>query len=165
MNYINRRQVWEEVWSASMEPTIPKGGNLVVDRYYYATNPLGRWDIVIIVVNHEQISFFPKRTAVEIPDFSNGARKVEMIPNFCFVTRILGLPGEDISLSNGVVTVNDNLEQMPKDLQVTYQGLEIPPKKIPDLSVFFVNDNWRVGVDSRHTGPIPMEFIVGKVVR
>jgi signal peptidase I len=165
MSTISRRQVWEDVWSPAMEPAIAKGSHLIVDRYYYAMNPLTRWDIVVIAVNHQQIPYFPKRTIVEVPDFGQGAKKVEMIPNFCFVTRVLGLPGETISLNNGTVGFDHSQQELPQDLRHTFQGLEIQPKKIAENSFFTINDNWRLGVDSRHFGPIPTEFIVGKVVR
>jgi signal peptidase I len=166
MHSISRRQVWKDVWSAAMEPTLKKGNNLVVDRFYYASNSIERWDIVIIAVNYEQIDFLPRSVTVSIPPKFGRTPTVSGPPNFCYVKRVVGLPNEKIELRNKRFLINDIEHDYPGDILPLYDG-HFPKPHIHSVStdhVFLVSDNLGIGVDSRHFGTIPTEFIIGKVV-
>jgi signal peptidase I len=149
-----------------MEPTIKKGADLVVDRFHYASADIERWDIVIIAVNYEHVEFLPRNITVNMPAGFGPHRTSDGPANFCFVKRIAGLPGEQIEFSSNRLIVNGHPEPYPSDIQTLYrEHFETSiASKIPGDSVFLLSDNLRVGVDSRHYGPIPTECIIGRVV-
>ena len=90
------------------------------------------------------------------------------------VKRVIGLPGETISLSgNGYVLINGKrLDEtwLPESQQgTTYPGPSGSPYslqrpyKIPANHYFMMGDNRGDSCDSRFWGPIPKSLIVGKV--
>jgi signal peptidase I len=90
------------------------------------------------------------------------------------VKRIIGLPGETISLSgNGYVRINGKrLDEtwLPASKQgSTYPGPSgtayslAHPFTIPAGDYFVMGDNRGISCDSRYWGPIPKSSIVGKV--
>jgi signal peptidase I len=89
------------------------------------------------------------------------------------VKRVIGLPGETISLSGGQVYINGKPLAEPW-LPASVQRSTTPgpgkqpyalhkPFKIPAHDVFVMGDNREDSCDSRYWGPIPESTIVGKV--
>lgn len=91
-----------------------------------------------------------------------------------FLGRIVGKPGDTISISKRIVYRNGN----PLDSQIfpMFDSKTIPlipPQKteydemekltVPDKSFFVLADNVEIGVDSRTLGTIPENLIVGKL--
>jgi len=140
--------------SGSMEPTLNIGDRIVVDKLSYDLHGVGRGDIVVFAR----------------PPAENCAGA----PVSDLVKRVIGLPGETISLSgNGYVLINGKrLDEtwLPKSVQgTTYPGPSgtpyslVHPYKIPAHDYFMMGDNRGDSCDSRFWGPIPKSLMVGKV--
>ena len=140
--------------SGSMEPTLNIGDRIVVDKLSYDLHGVGRGDIVV----------FARPPAEDCA----GA------PVSDLVKRVIGLPGETISLSgNGYVLINGkrlNETWLPTSVQgTTYPGPSgtpyslSHPYKIPADDYFMMGDNRGDSCDSRFWGPIPKSLMVGKV--
>jgi signal peptidase I len=140
--------------SGSMEPTLNIGDRIVVDKLSYDLHGVGRGDIVV----------FARPPAEDCA----GA------PVSDLVKRVIGLPGETISLSgNGYVLINGkrlNETWLPTSVQgTTYPGPSgtpyslSHPYKIPANDYFMMGDNRGDSCDSRFWGPIPKSLMVGKV--
>lgn len=89
------------------------------------------------------------------------------------VKRVMALPGEKISVTDGVVTVynaqnpegfnpDDNIEYSETAKDDYTQG-EIKMLSIPENYVFVMGDNRGNSLDSRNFGPINVDEIVGKL--
>jgi signal peptidase I len=139
--------------SGSMEPTLQVGDRIVVDKLAFHLHSIDRGDIVVFT---------------RPPAENCGGEPVSDL-----VKRVIGLPGETISLSNGYVDINGKrLDE--KWLPASVQGVSDPgpagpayslahPYLIPANHYFVMGDNRRESCDSRYWGPINRNTIVGKV--
>jgi signal peptidase I len=142
--------------SGSMEPTLQIGDRILVDKLAYHLHSVHRGDIVVFSR--------PK-------DEDCGGTPVNDL-----VKRVIGLPGETISLTKGsksYVEINGKRLNEPW-LPSSAQGMSFPgpagpnyslnnPYKIPANHYFVMGDNRTESCDSRYWGPIPRSLIVGKV--
>ncbi len=139
--------------SGSREPTLQIGDRIVVDKLSYDLHGVGRSDIVVFSrPPHEHCAGPP------VPDL---------------VKRVIGLPGETISLSGGKVYIDGRLLNQPwlppsAQDSTTPGPSEAPyslhrPFKVPPAEVFVMGDNREESCDSRYWGPIRESTIVGKV--
>jgi len=90
-------------------------------------------------------------------------------PDIDFIKRIIGLPGEKITIRDQQVYLNDNLFE-ERYLNVPtpvfpggfmQEGLTVT---IPENSYFVMGDNRPGSSDSREFGFVPMENIIGRVI-
>ena len=79
------------------------------------------------------------------------------------VKRIIGLPGENIEIKNGIVLINGSelhqKYQYPSELSNS-----MPEQQIPGDSIFVLGDNRDHSADSRSYGPIKINVIRGKLL-
>ncbi|MFZ6757907.1 signal peptidase I [Undibacterium sp. Ji50W] len=82
-----------------------------------------------------------------------------------YVERIMGLPGEQVSMRDGRVLINGKaiadehaFHDLSKPEQVSNQQFTVPPD-----SYFVLGDNRNASLDSRHFGPVPAEKIYARV--
>jgi signal peptidase I len=139
--------------SGSMEPTLMIGDRIVVDKLSYRVHAVGRSDIVVFSRPADERCAGP--------------------PVADLVKRVIGLPGETISLSGGQVYIDKKLLPEPwLPLSVRHATTPGPssapyalhqPFTIPAHDVFVMGDNRGNSCDSRWWGPIPESTIVGKV--
>lgn len=84
-----------------------------------------------------------------------------------YIKRIIGLPGDVISVKNGKVYINNSLlveSYLPEDYQ-TFGGNFAGENQvviIPENQYFAMGDNRSHSSDSRDWGPVPKENIIGK---
>ncbi len=139
--------------SGSMEPTLQVGDRIVVDKLSYHLHGVDRGNIVVFST--------PPNENCAGPPVAN------------LVKRVIGLPGETISLSGGRVVINGRVLPEPwlpaSEQHTTYPGPSSAPYalhqpyRIPSGDVYVMGDNRMLSCDSRYWGPIKKSTIVGKV--
>lgn len=127
------------VEGASMYPTFENGDYLVVDELSYRFGTPERGSVLVFR--------YPKN------------------PSKSFIKRVIGLPGEIVSIKGGKVTVMSG--KYPKGL--TLDEPYITLTKTDDLTYtlgqgeyFVMGDNRAQSADSRMWGPVGSEHIVGR---
>jgi signal peptidase I len=139
--------------SGSMEPTLKVGDRIVVNKLSYHLHGVDRGNIVVFTTPPDENCAGP--------------------PVSDLVKRVIGLPGEIISLHDGSVFIDGHLLPepfLPPDVRDdTYPGPSNNayslhhPYRIPPGDVFVMGDNRPQSCDSRYWGPIRESTIVGKV--
>jgi signal peptidase I len=143
--------------TGSMEPTLQVGDRILVNKLSYHLHGVHRGDIVVF--NR------PKTENCGGPAVND------------LVKRVIGLPGETISTSDGYVDINGrrlNESWLPPSHQgITGEGPAgnpagatanlSAPYKIPANDYYVMGDNRMDSCDSRFWGPVPGNLIVGKV--
>jgi signal peptidase I len=139
--------------SASMEPTLQVGDRIVVDKLSYHLHGVDRANIIVFST--------PPKEDCAGPPVSD------------LVKRVIGLPGETISLGGGRVYINGKYLPEPwlpqSDQNVTEPGPGGTayslhrPYRIPSGYVYVMGDNRQFSCDSRYWGPVRESTIVGKV--
>lgn len=131
-----------------MEPTIRAGQMVLLNHNAYKRMDPKRWDVV----------FF---------------EPVVDDPGALWVMRIVGLPGETISITENGIMVNGQLCPLPNGATWKYApvslqpGTAIPAKfpfVIPTNACFVLGDNATNSYDSRFWGSLPRNKIKGKVM-
>jgi signal peptidase I len=139
--------------SGSMEPTLQVGDRIVVNKLSYDVHGVDRGNIIVF-------STPPKEDCAGPPVAD-------------LVKRVIGLPGETVSLSGGNVFINGRVLKQPW-LPASEQGRTYPgpspeayslhrPYRVPQGHVYVMGDNRTLSCDSRYWGPISESTIVGKV--
>ena len=122
------------VESVSMKPNLIEGDFVLVNKIAYRFSAPQRGDIIVFK--------YP-------PD-----------PNSTpYIKRIIGLPGDQISIRDSKVFINGNLITEPYLMSNTMRGGEWT---IPADSLFVMGDNRNNSSDSRSWGMVPLENIIGK---
>ena len=107
------------------------------------------------------------RTAGEVPP--RGAVIVFEYPHdrtIDYNKRVIGLPGDALTIDNNVVYVNGVRLNEPYVLDDPRQRFNAEGPEsfdVPDGSVFVLGDNRNNSSDSRHWGPVPVSHIKGVV--
>lgn len=123
----------------SMFPTFNDKQYLIVDELSYRFNAPERGDVIIFRFPEDQSKFFIKR--------------------------IIGLPGETVTVSGGKVFITKagNRTELtePYLTQSTYKNSTI---KLGEDQYFVMGDNREVSYDSRYWGPLHKDFIRGRAL-
>lgn len=123
------------VRGSSMQPSLVDGDRLIVDRIAYALSEVGRYDVVVMRN--------PRDHAVD------------------YVKRVVGLPGERVSLHLGALFVDGEQLVVPFDL--VSDAASMPEIIVPEGHFFVLGDNRPVSCDSREFGLVQSELLKGKV--
>ncbi len=131
-----------EVHGSSMNDTLVDGQQLIIDKISYRSHEPERYDVIVFPENER----------------SN------------YVKRIIGLPGETVSVAEGFIYINgellsDDIYGKEAISPSNYYLLEQPVKLGSD-EYFVLGDNRNNSTDSRdpEVGNIPRERIIGKVI-
>lgn len=120
---------------ASMEPTLFSGEYVIVNKLSYRLGQPQRGDIIVF--------HFPRD------------------PDQEYIKRIIGLPGDQINITGGLVYVNGQLIDEPYiNTQPSYPGNWV----VPDGHLFVLGDNRNNSSDSHNWGTVPMEYVIGKAI-
>lgn len=122
------------VESISMQPTLYAGNFVIVNKLAYKLGTPGRGDVIIF--------HYP-------PDPDREP----------YIKRVIGLPGDHVTVENGGVFVND----VP--LREPY--IAAPPRYenswvVPPDSLFVLGDNRNSSSDSHSWGMVPVKNVIGK---
>ncbi len=131
-----------QVKGASMDPTFHDGQYILTDKISYRFNLPQRGDVVVF--------------------------KAPMNPDFDYIKRIIGLPGDTITIQEGQVVIN---EQPLSDEYIQSDTVLLPGQYIREgeqMTVgsdefFVLGDNRSHSADSRQWGMVPKKDIIGKV--
>ena len=138
--------------SGSMEPTLDVGDRVLVNRLVYRFHGPHRGDIIV---------FHP-------PGHGNTAeRGVRSEAGVTYIKRVIGLPGETLQITGGIVTVCKPAGQNCHSLKEPYTegSLTAPrygPFTVPQGDYFVMGDNRGDSLDSRYWGPLPRRNIIGE---
>jgi signal peptidase I len=81
-----------------------------------------------------------------------------------FIKRVIALPGETVTIRQGVVTVNGMVVPEPY-VPPQYEDVsDYGPQRVPADSYFVMGDHRISSNDSRVFGPVPSQFIYGRAV-
>jgi signal peptidase I len=147
--------------SQSMEPTLDVGQRVLVDRVRFHFRDPHRGDVVV---------FKPPRGAdvneCGRPPASGQACAVSTPTrsNTNFIKRVVGLPGDKISVQRGRVYINGKLDdpwKINKDASCGICNLPTPVT-VPPGEYYMMGDNRGESADSREWGPVPKKWIIGK---
>lgn len=124
--------------TGSMIPTLQIGDKLLVDKIYYKFTELQRTDIVV---------FAPP------PEAQVGENKTD------FIKRIVGLQGDKVQVSGGIVYVNDQPLTEPYINQKP--NYDFGPVTVPEGFLFVMGDNRNNSFDSHAWGFLPLQNVKG----
>jgi signal peptidase I len=159
--------------SESMTPAVQIGDVVSVNARVYRNAPPAVGDVVI---------FHPPRGALEEPECGapHPRRQVCAVPTGThgdekFMKRVVGGPGDRLTVRHGHVILNGKRQTDPYTEQpgeTLARPCHYPeycdfPKAItvPANHFFLMGDNRASSDDSRSWGPVPREWIVGRVER
>ena len=127
-----------EVEGASMENTLHNGDNLIVDKLSYRFHDPERFDIIV----------FP----------------FQFQDNTYYIKRIIGLPGETVTIRDGKVYINDSTDPLRDDFCPETPVGDFGPYEVPEGCYFMLGDNRNVSKDSRYwLNPyVEKDKIIGK---
>lgn len=123
------------VYNISMQPTLKEGNLLVVNKMAYKLGSPKRGDIIVF---HYQGTM-----------------------NEDYIKRVIGLPGDRVEVSGGVVRINGQVITEPylADLP-NYAGVWT----VPEGDLFVLGDNRNHSSDSHDWGFVHQNWVVGKAV-
>ncbi len=129
------------VEGASMYPTFKDSHYLIVDELSYRFKEPERGSVLIFR--------YPKN------------------PSKSFIKRVIGLPGEIVSIQNGQVTITSS--EYPEGLvldepYVKWKKIETLSYTLGQGEYFVMGDNRAQSADSRIWGPVPKDKIIGRPV-
>lgn len=147
------------VSGASMEPTFDNFDYLITDRLSYDFMAPERGDVVVFCLPHSGECSVAKRLL----------NKEWQAPR-TLIKRVIGLPGETVSVSGGEVRIINAANPEGFILDEPYldpDNIGGPSGTVTSLGegeYFVLGDNRRVSSDSRVWGVLPKENIVGHVL-
>ena len=146
---------------SSMESTLFPKDRLVVNKLVYFHLDTEMVDRLVPFVdiwkdNETLFPFHPPRHAdIIVFRFPND-------PSRDFVKRVIGLPGETVSMKGGEVFIDG--DRLDEPYLMDRDSDNMSPTLVPPDSYFVMGDNRDGSSDSRHWGPVPLDNIVGKVL-
>jgi len=124
----------------SMEPNFHNNEYIIVDQVSYRFHAPRRGDVIVFK--------YPLNVA------------------FSFIKRVIGLPGEKVSVHNGTITIYN--QDHPSGFQLKESYIDVTTGYDVDTTLgtdeyFVLGDNRPNSSDSRQWGKLPEHLIIGKV--
>ena len=122
----------------SMLPTLHSGEKLLIDKVTYRFRPPERGEVVVF--------------------------RYPANPREHFIKRIIGIPGDVVSIQSGSVYINGEL--LEEDYLSEKTRGDLSPAKVPPDTVFVLGDNRNNSHDSRSrlVGYVPLRLVEGRAV-
>jgi signal peptidase I len=118
----------------SMEPTLHSGEFVIVNKLAYRFGSPRLGDVIV---------FHPPRDLDEE-----------------YIKRVIGLPGDQVQISQGQVLVNGQL--LDEDYINTPAAYPDQQWTVPPDALFVLGDNRNNSSDSHNWGPVPLSNVIGK---
>ena len=122
------------VQSISMQPGLKENDMVIVNRLAYKFGQAKRGDIIV---------FFNPVNPDDVP----------------YIKRVIGLPGETVTINQGQVYINGKRLREPYLSAVTQRGGEW---QVPSDSLFVMGDNRNNSSDSRQWGMVSIDSVIGR---
>lgn len=129
------------VKETSMEPTVHPNDYVIMSKQAYTFGKIERGDIIVF------------KSDLKLDDNHNKL----------LIKRVIGIPGDIITISDGNVYLNGDKLEEPYIASGGTIG-EIYNLTVPEGEVFVMGDHRNVSVDSRKLGCIDQDDIVGQAV-
>jgi signal peptidase I len=127
------------VEGTSMLPRLHDGERIFVNKFVYKFESINRGDIVVF--------WYPND------------------PSKSFIKRVIGLPGETVSIRDGIVYVNgEPLDEPYLDSSFHAQRDSLSPVYVKPHYYFVMGDNRDASNDSRQWGLVPEKYVYGKAI-
>ncbi|MBP3701020.1 MAG: signal peptidase I [Lachnospiraceae bacterium] len=129
-----------EVPTGSMADTIPKPSRIISSRIHYWFDDPERGDVVLFDPPFEE--------------------------EYYYVKRIIGLPGETVTIRNGLVYIGDATEPLDEPYLAEVPRGNFGPYQVPEDCYFMLGDNRNHSNDSRYWNEkyVPRENIYAKAL-
>ncbi|MDQ4062793.1 MAG: signal peptidase I [Actinomycetota bacterium] len=127
-----------QVPSESMVPTFEVGDRFIANKFVYRFWEPAVGDVVVF-------------SSVEGGDED-------------LVKRIVALPGDEVTVQNGVLSVNGEVRDEPFVNEGLPDRSTYGPARVPEGEVFVMGDNRTNSRDSRFFGSVPIENIEGEAI-
>lgn len=127
-----------EISSSSMTPTLAPGDHVLVAKTSYLLGEPERGDVA----------------ALQNPEGTGGV----------LIKRVAGVSGDAVEIRDGVLYVNGEPEPEAYVNRRLNDGNYFGPEKVPAGEVFVMGDNRSNSRDSRIFGPVPEQYLSGKVL-
>lgn len=168
-----RNGVWPAtVPSETMEPTIPIGATIQADYDALRVAPPQLRDIVVI--HPPRSDLYPRRDgsyrcAAPRRRGQMCARPVRRLSQLRYLKRVVGLPGDRLSLRNGRLTRNGAPADEPYANRTHCRGrapdCDYPRTiTVPPGLYFVLGDNRGASIDSRDWGPLPPRALLARAI-
>ena len=146
--------------SESMEPTLDVGQRVLVSRVNYK---FGDPDYNNIVVFHPPVGAENNECGVGHAEDQACPKPVPKKANVTFIKRVIGRPGDAVSIHDGFAVVNGK-EKHESFIRPCPPGTCNYPKtiRVPAGHFFMMGDNRGQSDDSRYWGPVPKTWIIGQ---
>ncbi len=128
--------------TGSMHPTLIEGDRILVNKFIYKFRKPKRGDVIVFIAPVD--------------------KKKD------FIKRLVGLPGENLKISNGTVLINDKAVGKDSVIRERYYynrgefGKRGEAVRIPQDAYFVLGDNSISSRDSRYWGFLPKKYLIGK---
>lgn len=132
---INAISARVRVDGTSMVPTLQNGEYILVSKLSYKTGEPARGDIIVFSLPTDQ--------------------KQDLIK------RVIGLPGETVSIKDSIVSINGNTLT---ETYIAQEPLYNGEWTVPDGQLFVLGDNRNNSKDSHQWQFLPMENVIGKAI-
>ena len=127
-----------KVEGTSMQPELLDQERIFVNKFVYHFEEIHRGDIVVF--------WYPKD------------------PSKSFIKRVLGVPGDVISIRDGQVHINGEMVE-ERYVPRGYQDADsYPPVRVREGHYYVLGDHRNASNDSRSWGLVPRKYIYGKAV-
>lgn len=142
-----------------MDPTIQVNDRVMVNKVVMHFSEIERGEIVVFRdpgAPEIDDSFFQAVVRSVLEAVGIQTRGAEDL-----IKRVVGLPGETVSIQNNQVLING----VPLDEPYLPEGASMQderPITLGDDEIFMMGDNRRNSYDSRNFGPIQVDSVVGK---
>lgn len=124
------------VQGTSMKPTFHTGNRLLVNKLAFV---FGQPHTGEIIVFHSPVS-----------------------PGQDWIKRVIGVPGDTVSIKNNVVYING--KRYPEPFLKYRQSMNVAPIKVPPGYLWVLGDNRPVSYDSRYWGLLPERDVIGQAI-
>jgi signal peptidase I len=148
--------------SGSMENTLLIGDRVLVNKVTYHFHDPRRGDIIVFAEPHPPPGLHRSLPSAFWHWLTEGLG-VSNSPDKDFIKRVIGLPGDTVEVSQGIVFINGHRLNEPGYLNPVKDRSDFPPTKVPAGNLFVMGDNRTGSNDSRGTlGFIPLNKVIGR---